>query len=146
WHPFFGLSLSVHKRKQTTDGERVFCRHPDGTLCSIPNWMLRPECAQFSLGPPLIAVKALCDLRNLLASWQAPGRCDKALLKSPTKEAGDETTSKATQPSAESATPQGARDRGSRPQTKRIGAYTDGATNHRGPREQISANRHRRGK
>ena len=99
WHPFFGMSLPVHKRRKSSSGERVSCQLPDGTLCSVPSWMLRPECAHFSFGSPLISVEALCELRNLVAAWQAPSNCGKALLKSPAKEGGDETIAKArTQP------------------------------------------------
>jgi hypothetical protein len=72
--------------------------------------MLRPECAQFSFGPPLISVEALHELRHLLTAWQIPATCDKALLGSPTKEEGDETISEATQAADESAASQYARD------------------------------------
>jgi hypothetical protein len=129
WHPLFGLSLPVHKRRKTSNGERVFCQLPDGRLCAVPSWMLRPDCAQYSLGCPLISVEALCELRNLLAAWQTSGICGKALLKSPAKEGGDETTSEATQLANEPATSQCARDRSSQPQAKGTGGYTHGATN-----------------
>ena len=106
WHPLFGLSLPVHKRRKIRTGEQVSCQLPDGTQCSVPSWMLRPECAQFSFGPPLISVEALHELRHLLTAWQISATCDKALLGSPTKEEGDETISEATQAADESAASQ----------------------------------------
>src|SRR4029077_9470973 len=96
WHPLFGLSLPVHKRRKISNGERVSCQLPDGTLWSLPSWMLNPECAHFSFGAPLVSVEALCELRHLLAAWQAPTNCGNALLKSPAKEGEDETTSERT--------------------------------------------------
>src|SRR2546426_8219297 len=80
WHPLFGLSLPVHRRRKSSNGERVSCQLPGGKLYSLPSWMLRPDCAQFSFGSPLISVEALCELRNLIAAWQASGTCGKALL------------------------------------------------------------------
>jgi hypothetical protein len=38
------------------------------------------ECAQFSLGSPLIAVEALVQLRDVLDALQGPSDCDKASL------------------------------------------------------------------
>ncbi len=144
WHPLFGLSLPVHRRRKSNSGERVCCQLPDGTLCSLPSWMLNPECARFSFGSPLISVEALCELRHLLAAWQPPSNCGKALLRSPAKEEGDETTSEATQPADESAASQCARDSGSRPQAKGTDAYAHGATNQRSPRKQYRATSQRR--
>ena len=39
------------------------------------------ECAQFSLGSPLIAGEALVQLRDVLDALQVPSGCDKASLK-----------------------------------------------------------------
>ena len=144
WHPLFGLSLPVHRRRKSSNGERVFCQLPDGKFCSLPSWMLRPDCAQFSLGSPLISVEALSELRNLLTAWQTPATCGKALLKSPAKEGGDETISEATQAADESAALQCARDQSSQPQAKGTGAYTHGATHQRGQRKQPRATSQRR--
>src|SRR5205814_1948601 len=110
WHPLFGLSLPVHKRRRSSAGEQVFCQLPDGTLGSIPSWMLSPDCSRFSFGSPLISVEALCAVRDLLAAWQTPFNCGKAWLKSPAKEGGDETIAKANQPADESAASGCARD------------------------------------
>jgi hypothetical protein len=145
WHPFFGLSLPVHKRRKTrSSGERVCCQLPDGTLCSVPSWMLRPECAHFSFGAPLISVEALSEVRHLLTAWQTPATCGKPLLKSPAKEGGDETISEATQAADESATFQRARDQSSQPQAKGTGAYAHGTTRQRGPRKQSRTTNQRR--
>ena len=132
WHPLFGLSLPVHKRRRNRYGERVSCQLPDGRLCSIPNWMLRPECAQFSFGSPLISVEALYELRDVLTALQPPASCGKALLKSPAKEGGDETTSEATQPTTDaSATSPCTRDGSSWPQANGTGTDTHGDLNQR---------------
>jgi len=139
WHPLFGLSLPVHKRRRSGNGERVYCQLPDGTLCSVPSWMLRPECAHFSFGSPLISVDALGELRQLLTAWQAPATCGKALLKSPAKEGGDETISEATQAADESATCRRARDHSSQPKANGTEAYTYGAANQCGQRKQPRA-------
>ena len=102
WHPLFGLSLPVRKRRRTRDGEQVLCQVPDGTLCSIPDWMFRPECAQFSFGAPLISVEALCELQRLVVASQTQSASSKALLKSSGKEEGNEAIGKATHSADES--------------------------------------------
>src|SRR5438034_6091448 len=130
------MSLPVHKRRKSNSGERVSCQLPDGTLCSLPSWMLNPECAHFSFGAPLVSVEALCELRHLLAAWQAPANCGNALLKPPAKEGEDETTSEATRHADEPAASPCARDSGSRPQAKGTDAYAHGATNQRSPLKQ----------
>src|SRR5437667_12521739 len=65
WHPLVGQKLIVHGRINR-NGERVLCRLPDGTVCSLPAWILRPESSQFTLGNPLVSVDALRELRDLL--------------------------------------------------------------------------------
>jgi hypothetical protein len=90
WHPFFGLSLPVRKRKKDFSGEQIFCQLPDDVICSFPAWMFSPECTQHSLGSPLIAVEALVELHELLAAVQVSSRCDKALSKQTRKEEGNE--------------------------------------------------------
>src|SRR5436309_12978992 len=69
WHPLSNVSVRVRRREQHRDGERVVCEAPDGRVCSLPSWMCRPESSQFSLGPPVIAVQALSDLRDILTVW-----------------------------------------------------------------------------
>ena len=69
WHPLFGLSLPVHKRRKSSNGERVsFVSFLTARSASLPSWMLNPECAHFSFGAPLVSVEALCELRHLLDS------------------------------------------------------------------------------
>jgi hypothetical protein len=46
WHPFFGLSLPIRKRKKDFSGEQIFCHLPDDVICSFPAWMFSPECTQ----------------------------------------------------------------------------------------------------
>ena len=82
WHPLFGQSLRVCRREKKRRGEYISYQLPDGTICSLPAWMFSPaECAQFSLGSPLIAVEALVQLRDVLDALQVPSGCDKASLK-----------------------------------------------------------------
>lgn len=44
--------------------------------------MCSPECTEFSIGKPAIAIEALCELRDLLTSLQKSSPCDKASLAS----------------------------------------------------------------
>src|SRR6266699_2731182 len=67
-------------------GEHLFVELPDGTICSLPAWMFRPECASFSVGAPRIAVEALLVLRDLIASLHTAADCAKASLNQPPKE------------------------------------------------------------
>ena len=70
WHPLAGQKLIVHGRVNR-NGERVLCRLPDGTVGSLPAWMLRADSSQFTLGKPLVSVDALRELRDLLSTLQA---------------------------------------------------------------------------
>ena len=90
WHPLTGQKLIVHGRVNR-NGERVLCRLPDGTVGSLPAWILRPESSQFILGKPLIGLDALRELRDLLSTLQASAGCGKASLKIMPKEGIDET-------------------------------------------------------
>jgi len=85
----------VYDRKKTRQGEYFVCRVPDSTTLAVPAWMLNPECAQFSLGPPLVAVEALLELRDLLTTLRLPADCDKASLKSSLQEEAHEATREA---------------------------------------------------
>ena len=90
WHPLAGQKLIVHGRVNR-NGERVLCRLPDGTVGSLPAWMLRADSSQFTLGKPLVSVDALRELRDLLSTLQARADCGKASLKIMPKEGIDET-------------------------------------------------------
>src|SRR5208283_3403091 len=103
WHPLCGYSLSVYDRKKTRQGEFFVCRCPDSTTLAVPAWMLNPECAQFSLGPPLVAVEALLELRDLFTSLRLAADCDKASLKSSLQEEAHEATREAPQSAVQSA-------------------------------------------
>ena len=72
-------------------GEHLFCDLPDGTIASLPSWMFDSACSQFSLGPPLVALEALVELRDLLDALQPPGECDRASLEVSPKEVLHET-------------------------------------------------------
>src|SRR5437868_7141488 len=93
WHPLFGLALPVWRRSKYGDGERIYCKEPDGRICVLPEWMLRPECAQWCLGSPLVSVDALVQLRNLLRDLQCSGSEDKGFLKLSRKEGSHEANS-----------------------------------------------------
>jgi hypothetical protein len=77
WHPLYGQSLRVLKRMRDSRGEHIFCELPDSTICSLPEWVFSPECATFSVGPPLICTAALLELRDLLTAWHLSTDCVK---------------------------------------------------------------------
>ena len=60
WHPLFGLSLPVRKRRKDRDGECIYCES-DGKIYPLPSWMLSPECSQFSLGAALVSTEHFLD-------------------------------------------------------------------------------------
>src|SRR6266540_3688973 len=134
WHPLFGLSLPVCGRSKHRDGERIYCKSPDGRICFLPSWMLRPECSQFSSGSPLVSLGALVELHDLLAAWQPPGPCDKAYLTPSRKEGVNEAICEATRPADESAAAQSTTSHdSSRRQARGTDPCTDGAADQRGP-------------
>jgi hypothetical protein len=64
--------------------------------------MVSPECSQFSLGPSLVSVEALFELRDLFASLPLAADCDRASMQATaTQEAIDEAIGKATPPADE---------------------------------------------
>lgn len=127
WHPLCGQTLPVYRRMKDRHGEHIFCQLPDNSICSLPAWMFNPECLHFTLGPPLIAVAALEELREVL-NMVGMAACDKDLGK-PSREAIHEATAQAVAPAAESLTNQ--LIKGSRSQRRRkrtgtgIGRFTD---------------------
>lgn len=115
WHPLCGETLRVRKRVRDRLGERTFCELPDGTVCALPSWMLRPNCEQFSFGAPLIAVEALSALLDLLSSLSStPAGGPPSLRRSSQEEAHD-----ANNPAAPPAAAQAASDGPVQPQTQR---------------------------
>lgn len=105
--------------------------------------MLRPECAQFSFGAPLISVEALAELHRVLAAAQIPSDGGKALLQSSGEEEGHETIGEATHPADES-TASGRTGNDSGRQAKGVGAKAYGDANQRGPRKRAPATSPRR--
>lgn len=97
WHPLFRQTLRIHKRMKDRHGEHIFCELPDGTICSLPTWMFRPDCLHFPLGSPLISVEALAALRDLIGALRMPASCAMASLNQPPKEGVDEATSDTTE-------------------------------------------------
>ena len=94
WHPRVGQSLPVRFRKKVLQDELVSCQLPDKTTLSIPTWMLHPDAARFTLGPPQIAVGALVELRELLWALRAPSGGDPSPLG---KEAAAEASNQVTE-------------------------------------------------
>ena len=69
----------VRRRVKYAGGESVFCELPDGTIGSLPAWMMDLSCcSDLSLGSPLVSVDALVELRALLDSLHLPSHCDNA--------------------------------------------------------------------
>ena len=126
WHPLFHQTLRVHKRMKDRHGEHIFCELPDGTICSLPSWMFRPESMHFSLGSPLISVEALAALRDLIEALRTPASCDMASLSQPPKEGVDEATSDTNKPAVQSPAARRASSNTSNQQTKRTRTRTDG--------------------
>ena len=80
------------------------CLLPDNSALCIPSWMLSPECARLSLGPPQISVDALMQLRHLLSSLQLTSACDKPSLNIHPHGGVDEAKPKADRPAVQSVT------------------------------------------
>jgi len=78
-------------------GAHIFCELPDGTTCSLPAWMLSPDCTVVSLGPPLIGVVALQELHYVLRAWRASFDCDKASLEESPREVVRDSTCETTE-------------------------------------------------
>jgi hypothetical protein len=95
------MFLPVCWRSNYHDGERIYCKSPDGRTCFFPSWMLSPECSQFSLGFPLVSLEALSELHELLSAWKAPALCDKPFPNPYRKEGVDEAIREADRPADE---------------------------------------------
>src|SRR3954471_23707345 len=83
WHPLFRQTLRIHKRMKDRHGEHIFCELPDGTVCSLPTWMVRPACMHCPMGSPLISVGPLAALRDLIGTLRTPARGAMATLDQP---------------------------------------------------------------
>ena len=103
WHPLAGQNLEVHKRKKDESGEYVFVRLPDETICGLPAWMFHPACAEFVVGPPLISIEALTELRGVLAELRTSPACDMASVKQLATEVPNEASTRFTSPTVQPA-------------------------------------------
>ena len=101
WHPLVGQSLRVWRRRWKNN---TVCQLPDNTALCIPSWMLSPECARLSLGPPQISVDALMQLRHLLSSLQLTSACDKPSVDTHPQGGVDEAKQQANHPAVQSVT------------------------------------------
>jgi hypothetical protein len=144
WHPLFGLTLPVRMRRKDRASQLIYCES-GGKIYPIPSWMLRPECSQLLLGPPLISAEALGELHDLLRSLPTRGDCDKAFVNSSPKEGVDETIGKITLPANEPPTPQRTCNGNCRRAAKRIDHRSDGTTHQRSERRKRASRKRRRG-
>src|SRR6266478_10175641 len=143
WHPLFNCSLPVRSRRKNRDGDRIYCES-NGKIYPLPTWMLSPECSQFALGPPLISVKALSELRDLFASLPVHADCDRASLHAIPKEAVDEAIGKAALPADEPSARQCAASGKSRGPARGSHRRSGGTTNRRSGRKARAARKRRR--
>src|SRR2546425_4246562 len=132
WHPLYGLVLPVWRRIKYQDGQRIYCKAPDGRICALPGWMLRRECAQFCIGSPLVSLEALAQLYDLLRDLKRSGSEDKGFLKRSRKEGSHEASSKPGGAAEESVVAGPARRDHSGRQARRTHPSTDGAADQRG--------------
>lgn len=131
WHPLFGQTLRVCRRMKDHRGEHIFVELSDGTMCSLPSWMFSSDCTiRCSLGAPLIAVEALCELRDLLSSLHPTNGCGKASLK-PFKEEVSEATKSDRKSTTEPATSNQPGSGSPRRQASRIDACSRGTSDRR---------------
>src|SRR6266851_3840782 len=143
WHPLFGQSLRVYERKKERTGERTVCKLGDDSNLAIPSWMLNPECAQCSLGPPQISVEALMQLRHLLSALQLTPACDKPSLKFTHKEGVDEANGQSNCPTVQSVAGEHTCDSGIARQAGRTETRTDRAAQQRSLHRQRSSGQRR---
>ena len=136
WHPLFGQALPVRKRMKDHHGEHLFVELKDGTICSLPAWMFNRECEVFSLGPPVVAVRALSTLRELLSSLQMAS--DKASLNPSHKEEESEASRPTAEPATELAADRSSISGTPRTQTKRVGVGSRGSVGQRSDRKDQS--------
>lgn len=87
WHPLTGRSFRVQKRLKDRQGDCIFIRLPNETTCGLPAWMFSPDCMQFTLGRPHVAVGALLELCDLVMALQQAPQSDLVSLKMLPKEA-----------------------------------------------------------
>jgi hypothetical protein len=118
WHPLFGLVLPVWRRTQHRDGQRIYCKAPDGKICLLPEWMLRPECMQLSEGAPLVSVDALARLHQLLKDLQRRSHWDKGFLTLSGREGSHEAKSETARAAAKAAAARSATHGSSRRQAR----------------------------
>ena len=131
WHPLFGQTLRVIRRVKDRDGEHVQLQLQDHNVsCLLPAWMFSPECLHFTVGPPLISVAALAQLREVLNTVHVPS-CDKN-AGIPSQETMHEATAQAIEPAIESLPAEPAERSSTQRTTERTGASTGRSTASRG--------------
>jgi len=92
WHPLRGRSFRVQKRLKDRQGDCIFIRLPNETTCGLPAWMFSPDCMQFTIGRPHVAVDALLELRDLMMALHQAPQSDLGSLKMLPKEGTHETS------------------------------------------------------
>ena len=79
----------VNRGVPSANGELLFCELPDGTRGTLPAWMTNAAaCAALTVGPPVVAITALQELRVLLDAVVA-GESDLTGASMPSKEGCD---------------------------------------------------------
>lgn len=106
--------------------------------------MLSPDCAQFALGHPQIAVAALLELRDLLSALPTASRLPNSSLPSFREEAAADEATRKTIPTDESVAINRDSVRGSRRETKGTDARPGGTFERRGGRGRPAASQRRR--
>ena len=92
WHALYGRALAVLRRHRYCYGDLLICELPSGRLLGIPDWMTDPLCESFRLGPPLICLKGLLGLRELLSTVLALPTSASAADNGPSQEGVHGTT------------------------------------------------------
>lgn len=144
WHPLHGQSLRVFRRMRDHHGEHIFCELPDSTICSLPAWVFSPDCASFSVGPPLICTAALLELRNLLNAWHSSTDCVKPSMEETPREVVRDSTCEAAGLTAEPTTRRCPEDGHTGFQTAGAVARARGTSGRGSPGKQPAGRRRRR--
>src|SRR5437762_5178500 len=73
------------------NGDFVVCESPKGNAVAVPAWMTdKAFCAGFSVGPPVVSLSALRELRNVLHSLRLMVEWDNSSGKASPLELSDE--------------------------------------------------------
>src|SRR5687767_3282539 len=95
WHPLRGKRLRLVRRTGHRGRDSVHVETRSGASSELPAWMCSASaCASMTLGPPLVRVGALNELRAVLTAMLANRSLSRSSSFSPKEEALDATTNK----------------------------------------------------